>query len=127
MTKSKDIERRKAQRFPILATFSLFCVIPAKGPYRLKIHDLSHIGVGFDVDLSEEPSRLGLKVGDIFDFHLYVNQSLFIPLSIRVARIQDSQGNLRMIGAEFVELSQKGETALRAFVDMIDAVAAAHQ
>jgi hypothetical protein len=116
-------ERRKSKRLDILDTFSLFVVVPAKGPMRLKVHDISDAGIGFDLDIAEEQGSVGFeaKVGNNFDIHLYLNQSLYLPLHVTVRRIVDAEG-IRRIGAEFQGKATKGQVALLAFLDMLDAL-----
>ena len=115
-------ERRRARRRPILETFQFFCVIPKKGPYRLKVHDLSELGMGFDADLEPE-SESGFQVAESeeLDLLLYVNQSLYIPFRVKVARIETRSGK-RKIGAEFRKEGSRGYPALDAFLKMVDAL-----
>ncbi|MFL5812196.1 MAG: PilZ domain-containing protein [Bdellovibrionia bacterium] len=116
-------ERRKSKRMDILDTFSLFVVVPAKGPMRLKVHDISDAGIGFNLDIEEEQgaSSFEAKVGDSFEVHLYLNQSLYLPFSVSVRRIVDTEG-VRRIGAEFQGKGSKGQVALTSFVHMLDAL-----
>ncbi len=101
------IERRRARRRPILDTFAVHLVIPKKGLFRLTVHDLSEIGIGFDLDIEGENSQsFPVKSGDNIDVRLYLNQSLFIPLEVRVARVEE-QYRVRRVGAEFS--SQKNQ------------------
>jgi hypothetical protein len=116
-------ERRKSKRMDILDTFSLFVVVPAKGPMRLKVHDISDAGIGFNLDIEEEQgaSNFEAKIGDAFEVHLYLNQSLYLPFSVTVRRIVDIEG-VRRIGAEFQGKGSKGHAALISFVHMLDAL-----
>ncbi len=115
-------ERRRSPRVPILETFSVFAVIPKKGPYRLRVHDLSAIGVRFDLDLEDEAEPLNLKSGEKLDFHLYLNQSLFLPLRLQVVRVQEEK-QVRTLGAEFIELEDAAREAVASFVGMLEAIA----
>jgi hypothetical protein len=110
----------------ILDTFSLFVVVPAKGPMRLKVHDISEDGIGFNLDIEEEQGNSGFeaKIGDGFEVQLYLNQSLYLPLSVTVRRIVDAEG-IRRIGAEFQSKGSKGQAALVSFIQMLDALAEA--
>jgi len=119
-------ERRKSKRLDILVTFSLFVVVPAKGPMRLKVHDISDAGIGFDLDIEEEQGAPGFeaKVGAQFEIHLYLNQSLYLPLPVTVRRIVDADG-IRRAGAEFQGKGSKGHIALLAFLDMLDVLSEA--
>lgn len=110
----------------ILDTFSLYAVVPAKGPMRLKVHDISDLGIGFDLDVAEEngSQNFPLKLGASFDIQLYLNQSLYLPLTVQARRITDRDG-IRKIGAEFQGQGSKAYIALISFLDMLDAVSEA--
>lgn len=115
-------ERRKAERRPILESFSLFVSVPKKNVLRLPIHDLSELGIGFDLDAEgENPSDFPVKVGETLDIEIYLNQSLHIPLTIKVARIEGSE-KTRKVGGEYADRSSKGFAALQAFIKMLDCV-----
>lgn len=115
-------ERRKSKRRPILDSFSLFVVIPKKGPLKLRIHDVSDTGLSFDVDTEgDEAASFPLKIGETFEVHLYLNQSLYLPLQIRIARLSEKD-SIRQVGAEYAEKGSKEFDAFRGFVQMIDHV-----
>lgn len=114
-------ERRRAQRFPVLETFSLFGVIPKKGPYRLRIHDLSEIGVRFDLDIENEVAPLELKVDEVLEFHFYLNQSLYLPLRIKIVRTLVEK-KIRIVGAEFSDLKLPEQNAVTHFAKMLEAL-----
>ena len=118
-------ERRKSKRRQILSTFSFFVVVPNKGVHRLPVHDVSENGIGFDIDLDDEdPSAFPLKTGENLALHFYLNQSLFMPVSIRVMRIDEQpKSKVRRIGAEFAEKNSAGVQAMKAFTQMLDRVA----
>jgi hypothetical protein len=88
---------------------------------RLKVHDVSDAGIGFDLDIAEENGipAFEAKQGASFDIHLYLNQSLFIPLTVVIRRIAETDG-IRRIGAEIEGKATKGQIALAAFLDMLD-------
>jgi hypothetical protein len=118
---SGGIERRRTRRRPIISTFSLFVVIPRKGPHRLPIHDLSDAGIGFDLDTEgEESGDFNVKEGESLDIHLYLNQSLYLPLSVRIMRLEE-RNQVRRIGAEFSE-EDAGFKAFQAFLQMLDSI-----
>lgn len=126
---NQGIDRRRTRRRPIIETFSMFCVVPKKGPYRLAIHDVSDQGIGFDLDMDgEDTQAFALKLGEQLEVHLYLNQSLYLPLSVKVARIevrngQDSaQGKVRRIGAE-LDSKDPVHAGFAAFLKMLDAIA----
>jgi hypothetical protein len=87
---------------------------------------VSEIGIGFDFDIEGESfEEFPLQRGQEVEVHLYLNQSLFLPLMVSVARIQP-EGSVRRVGAQFDKDASKngqGYRAYRAFVDMVDAVA----
>jgi hypothetical protein len=120
------IERRRARRRPILATFSMYLVIPKKGLYKLTVHDISELGIGFDLDVEgESSSDFPVQIGDKLDSRLYLNQSLYIPLSLQIARVEDKP-IVRRVGAEFQEhesINYKAFLSLLGFLDkMADAL-----
>ena len=119
-------ERRKTPRRPVLESFSLFVVVPKKGDHRLPVHDLSDQGVGFDIDMEGESiESFPVKSGETFELKLYLNQTLFIPLQVKVARIVETQGEtgaVRRIGAEFAQKNTKAFLGLRAFVTLLDSL-----
>jgi hypothetical protein len=119
---ASGVERRKARRRPILETFSVFVAIPKKGIHRLEVHDLSESGMGFDLDIEgEDPSHFPVKEGDTIDLRFYVNPSLFIPLSIQIARIEDHQQK-RRVGAEFQDQTSSSYRAFLAFMHLLDQI-----
>lgn len=115
-------EKRRARRRPVLDTFSLFAVVPDKAPLRLPIHDVSELGIGFGLDVEgEDQSLFPVKQGEQLEIRLYLNQSMYLPLAAKVARVVDSNG-VRKIGAEFVAKSSKGYKGLVAFIEMLDEI-----
>lgn len=121
--KEDGAERRRATRMAILDTFSLFAVVPEKGPHRLRLNDISDAGVGFDLDIEEENGleTFQIKPGDSLEIHLYVNQSLYVPLSVEVKRVT-RKGGIRCLGAEFLSRGSQSYIALLAFLDLLDAL-----
>lgn len=121
--KTDGADRRRATRMAILDTFSLFAVVPSKGPHRLRLNDISDVGVGFDLDIEEESGMdiFQVKPGDRLEIQLYVNQSLYLPLVVDVRRVTQ-KGGVRSLGAEFTTRGSQGYIALLAFLDMLDAL-----
>jgi len=120
---SAPSERRRSKRHPILQSFSFFVVVPKKGVFRLPVHDLSGVGLGFDYDMEgEEPDEFPLEKGEILEVQFYLNQSLFIPLQVKVVRIL-KEGNVRRVGAEIQDRDKKTSKALEALTDVIDQIA----
>ena len=120
-------ERRRFRRRPILDTFSLFVVVPKKGVHRLQIHDMSDIGIGFDLDIEGESfDEFPIQANEKLDIQLYLNQSLYLNLQVQVARIEDARG-VRRIGAEFCERSSASYQGFVAFLKMLDTLAESGQ
>jgi hypothetical protein len=116
------VERRRFQRRPVLETFSVFVVIPKKGIHRLELHDISEIGMGFDLDIEgEEPAAFPVREGEAIDLRFYLNQSLYIPLSIQITRIEDHHQK-RRVGGEFQDKSTQGYQAFLSFLHLIDKI-----
>lgn len=119
---SEGIERRRSKRRPILSTFSLFVVLPKKGFHRLMVHDVSDLGIGFDADTEgEETGGFPLKVGEPLDLRLYLNQSLYLPLSVRIVRLEE-RNTIRRVGAA-VDEGDPSFAAFTAFINLLDQVA----
>lgn len=118
--KDDGIDRRKARRRPILDSFSFYVVVPKKGYHRLRVADLSDSGVGFDFDIAgESPDDFPVKHGEEFELHFYLNQTLFLPMQVMVARIDDSKA-IRRIGAEFKNRGSSEYQGIMAILEMID-------
>jgi hypothetical protein len=116
-------ERRKTKRRPILETFSLFAVVPKKGMHRLLVHDVSEGGLGFDLDIDGENfDEFPVKTGEKLEVHLYLNQSLYIPLAVQIARLEDTK-SIRRLGTELVNPNAPQSKAFSAFLQMLDVVA----
>ncbi len=115
-----DADRRSARRRPILATFAVFVVIPKKGLHRLEVRDMSENGIGFDVDIEgESVTDFPIKIGDSIDFRFYLNHSLFIPMKIKIRRIEDHPMG-RRAGAEFLEKRSPSHKAFLGFLNLLD-------
>lgn len=120
--KSSQHEKRRAERRPILDTFSVFVTIPNKGGYRLPLHNLSELGGYFDFDVEgEEIWGVPLKTGETRELHIYLNQSLYIPLKVKIVRVNE-EGLVRKVGVEFVDRETKEYQALQSFLQMLDKV-----
>ena len=113
-------ERRTAERKPFVEEFSLFVTLSDQPYLRLRIKDLSQSGLGFDVS-KENP----VEKGDRMSLKLFLNQSLFIPMSIEVMRVQEFQedpSSLR-VGARIVDADDSLLKAYESIVAMLDAIA----
>lgn len=124
---SPGTERRRTRRRSVLDAFSLFAVVPKKGPHRLPIRDISDLGIGFDLDIpGEGEADFPLKANETLELQLHLNPSLYLPLQIRIARIEAADENghpVRRIGAEFAEQGKAPHKGLVAFVEMLDRIA----
>lgn len=119
---SGGVDRRGSRRRPILESFSFFVVVPKKGFHRLRVVDLSDTGIGFDYDIiGEMKDAFPVKAGEEFELQFYLNQTLFFPMQVKVARIDDSKV-IRRVGAEFSVVGTPEHQALVAVLDMIDKV-----
>jgi len=112
-------ERRKAKRRPILESFSLFVVIPKKGSHRLPVHDVSDLGMRFDVEFEGEEATVA--TGETIDLQLYLNQGLYLPLSLQVVRLEKTDTG-RRVGAEFRDHNSKSYQAFQGFLKMVDGI-----
>ena len=119
---NKGIERRNARRRPLLESFSFFVVVPRKGVHRLRIHDVSDLGMLFDLDMEGE-SQLDFPLvkGEVLDVQFYLNQSLYLPLSVQVARIE-KHDTMRRVGTEIADTKSKSYKAFLSFLTMLDAI-----
>ncbi len=119
---SNENERRRSTRRPIITTFSIFVVIPKKGLYKLEVQNISEDGISFDVDIDgESSSDFPIQVTDSIDIKFYLNQSLYIPLSIQVARI-DNTSSTRRVGAEFKNKSSPNYNAFLDLLHLLDSI-----
>ncbi len=117
---SKDAEKRKAKRRVILDSFSFFAVVPKKGIHRLKVDDLSEMGIGFCLDETGEAHHdFPVKSGDSLEVSLYFNQSLFLPLNVKIVRVSEKD-SVRRIGAELSEKGTASHKALTHFMNFLD-------
>ncbi len=113
-------ERREFPRKPILDSFSLFVVIPARGSHRLRVHDVSEQGLRFDFDLEgEDVKNSPLAEGDAIEARFFLNSSLSIPLQLEVVRVEKKSG-LRRVGTKIKSPKASESKAFATFVDLID-------
>ena len=119
----QGIERRKALRRPVVETFSLYVVVPKKGPYRLPVNDVSELGLGFDFDIDGESAEgFPTAIGERFEVDLYLNQTLYLPLEVEIMRIESRKGGVRRVGTEIADQKTPAYRAFVAFLKMLDAV-----
>lgn len=113
---SNTPERRKSRRRDILESFSFYIQIPKLGPSRHRVNDVSESGIGFTV---ESLGVFTLAKDEKADLHLYLNQSLFLPLKIQVAR-QEETGKTQYIGAVFLETHSNQYQTFLSLVKFLD-------
>jgi hypothetical protein len=123
----KASERRRSNRRPILDTFSLFAVVPKKGVHRLPVHDLSEQGIAFDLDIEGEAhEQFPIAIGEKIELLLYLNQSLYLPLSGKVMRVDD-KSEVRKIGAELSDTGSASFKGYAAFLQLLEVLAESGQ
>jgi len=123
LAKGQSIEnRRRAERTPLLEQFYLSAMIPDRGPYRLKVLDVSELGIGFSCEASEIESWQ-LEREDTLELRLFLNQRLYLPLKVRIAHLNADKKTTR-VGAEILKGDSEGYDALLAFLKMLDAIPA---
>ena len=109
-------DRRKTQRRGILDQFSFYVSIPHLGNIRLKVNDVSEMGIGFTVDTLGE---FKLKKDEQTELHFYLNQSLFLPLKIQVVRFFE-QDETQNVGAVFLDTTSSQYQTLITLVKLLD-------
>jgi hypothetical protein len=108
-------EKRKASRIQVIDSFSVFLVIPELGPYKNKISDLSEIGIGFE----SENIHTDLEPEKELSVQLYLNQTLYLPLKLKIARTIKKE-DLIIYGAEFMGGEKKSLEALKHFTNVLN-------
>ena len=117
---SDQSERRRSKRRPILETFSLAIVLKNKPDLKLRVIDISDHGLAFEIDIDGEAlSEYTPRANDTLSVSLYLNQTLYIPLKVKVIRISKNKEN-RSIGAELLDQKGKSHQALLGFLETID-------
>jgi hypothetical protein len=116
----QGVERRRSRRIPLLETFSLFVVVPSKGSHKLPAYDVSREGLSFAYDLEEEsPDDSPLNQGEIIDIYFYFNQSLYIPLKVKVVQVKNDLDQ-RQVGALIQNQASKNYKGYLAFVQLFE-------
>ena len=117
---SNQAERRRSKRRPILESFSLAVVLKNKSDLKLTVLDISDHGLAFEIDIDGEAlSEYTPRANDTLSISLYLNQTLYIPLKIKVIRVSKTKEN-RSIGGEFLDQKGKSHLALLGFLETID-------
>lgn len=115
---SEKTERRLSARKEVLETFQVFLVIPQKGLRKIYLKDVSEGGMGF---ISEPMDHF--KSGDIIDCYFYINPSLRLPLSFKVAHVSASEEAPR-VGCQFNDKSTKAYKTFVSFMRLLDELSA---
>ena len=116
-------DRRRARRRPVLESFALSSTLPAIGPHRLEVEDLSEIGIGvrLDGEVFGEAGAPHIRVGEALELKLYLNAVLFIPLRLRVARVIDRHEQRQiLVGGDFEGSSEGSLHAVNSFLGVLD-------
>ena len=114
---SNSPERRKSKRREILENFSFYIQVPKLGPARHRVNNLSEFGVGFIVE--SLGGLFTLKIDEIVDLNLYLNQSLYLPLKIQVTR-QIDQVETQQVGAVFLDTKSNEYQTYLSLVKFLD-------
>ena len=113
------IERRREIRRPILESFHMHVEVPSYGAYRMRFYDVCTMGISFDYGLDDDEDNAAVLPGSEFDIKLYLNETLSLPLTIRVAHVSRVDGKWR-VGAEFIKRESKAYNAYLQFVNFVD-------
>jgi len=114
---TQNTERRKSRRRKILEHFSFYIQLPKLGPARHRVNDLSEFGIGFNVETIG--GTFTLKADEKTDLNFYLNQSLFLPLKIQVAR-QVPEGETQLVGAVFLDTKSNQYQTFLSMVKFLD-------
>jgi hypothetical protein len=113
---SNSPERRKSERREILDNFSFYICVPKLGFTRHTVNDVSETGIGITISTMGE---IKLKDGEECELHLYLNQSLYLPLQIKVMRERDSE-ETQLVGAQFMNTESKEFKTYLTLVKLLD-------
>ena len=110
-------EKRKAERRQILENFSFFVVVPKLGGIKKKLQDLSEAGIGFQFDTL---GTFSLHQGEEVEIQFYLNQTLFLPLQVRIARIGTQIPDVQEVGCVITSLKTPSYATFLTLVKLID-------
>ncbi len=114
------VERRESKRRAVLSQFSIFLLIPKHGIHKLAVHNLSESGILFEFDTENESiANCPIQVGDELESKLYINSSLYIPLYLKLARIENHSDH-RKIGASFYKKDTEEYRTFIFFLHVLD-------
>ncbi len=120
-------DRRQAKRRPVLESFSVFISLPKVAPVRLKVIDVSEMGMGFEI-ASAQKSAIDrvLQSGEKVEILFHMNPSFSLHLNLKVVRVEDQKNDLWVVGCQFSSSpKERGEgfDAFIAFVHLVDQLA----
>jgi hypothetical protein len=110
-------EKRRAERRKILENFSFFVVVPTLGGIKKKLQDLSETGIGFQFDTL---GTFSLTQNAEVDIHFYLNQTLFLPLKVRIARLGAHAPEVQEVGCEIISTTSPSYATFLTLVKLID-------
>jgi hypothetical protein len=111
------IERRRVKRREILERFSFYICVPKLGYTRHQVNDISELGIGFMLDTLGE---FRVANDEECDLHFYLNQSLYLPLQIKVVRAIDRDAGIQEVGAIFLETESSIHQTFLTLVNLVD-------
>ncbi len=110
-------ERRKAKRREVLDQFSFYICVPKLGYTRHKVNDVSELGIGFTLDTMGE---FKLAQNEVCSLQFYMNQSLYLPLTIQAVRLMEKDEHTQEVGAIFQDPETAVHQTLLTLVKLID-------
>ena len=113
---NNGVERRKSKRREILEKFSFYICVPKLGLTRHQVNDISETGIGFRIETLGE---FKLVTEEICELQFYLNQSLYLPLKIKVAR-HEHQDAFQQVGAIFLDTEKTPHKTLLTLVQFLD-------
>lgn len=109
-------ERRQVKRTILSEFMSSMVVIPEVGLMKVMIHDISHDGVSFDVEVVKGQ----FKVGEEISLRVYLNQKAYFPVQVVIKHVTEvpDEGVFRH-GAEYLK-DIDNNVALQHFVKFVE-------
>jgi hypothetical protein len=117
-SEKEGAERRRSARKEVLETFHVFLVIPRSGLRKMYLKDVSDHGMGFYAEADD-----AFTSGEVIDCTFYINPSLKLPLSLKVAHVID-EGGRKKVGCEFNNTSTKAHKVFGDFMSLLNDLAA---
>jgi hypothetical protein len=113
-------DRRQVKRTILTEFISVHAVVPNQGVMRVFLHDITEVGLSFD--LANE--RGHYNVGDEVELRVYLNHQTYFKIDSKVAHITElkDEGSVRH-GCEFTRNSINSD-ALSFFIQFLESVTA---